>query len=58
MEKTRSAVAVDDRYKVLAAICVSAIIIPLVFTGPAISTPAVGRDLGGNQSALSWIVNA
>ncbi|MEQ9944213.1 MFS transporter [Pectobacterium aroidearum] len=58
MEKTRSAVAVDDRYKVLAAICVSAIIIPLVFTGPAISTPAVGRDLGGDQSTLSWIVNA
>ena len=31
---------------------------PLVFTGPAISTPAVGRDLGGDQSALGWIVNA
>lgn len=48
----------DDRYKVLAAICISAVIIPLVFTGPAISTSAVGRDLGGDQASLSWIVNA
>ncbi|MEV4778128.1 MFS transporter [Burkholderia sp. LMU1-1-1.1] len=58
MSKTHAPVATGDRHKVLAAICVSAIIIPLVFTGPAISTPAVGRDLGGDQSTLSWIVNA
>lgn len=58
MKNTCPAVAVDDRYQVLATICVSAIIIPLVFAGPAISTPAVGRDLGGDQSTLSWIVNA
>jgi MFS family permease len=58
MNKTHAPVATGDRHKVLAAICVSAIIIPLVFTGPAISTPAVGRDLGGDQSTLSWIVNA
>lgn len=58
MDKTPSAAAPDDRYKVLVAICISAIIIPLVFTGPAISTPAVGRDLGGDQSTLAWIVNA
>lgn len=58
MRKTHAPVATGDRHKVLAAICVSAIIIPLVFTGPAISTPAVGRDLGGDQSTLSWIVNA
>ena len=58
MEKPHSLVATDGRYKVLATICVSAIIIPLVFTGPAISTPAVGRDLGGDQSSLGWIVNA
>lgn len=58
MKNTCPAVAVDDRYQVLAAICVSAVIIPLVFAGPAISTPAVGRELGGDQSTLSWIVNA
>ncbi|MCW2476786.1 MFS transporter [Candidatus Symbiopectobacterium sp. NZEC151] len=58
MSKTPIPAATGDRYKVLAAICVCATIIPLVFTGPAISIPAVGRDLGGDQSSLSWIVNA
>ncbi|MCO5961097.1 MFS transporter [Sinorhizobium meliloti] len=58
MEAASSRVAADERLKVLVAICVSAVIIPLVFTGPAISTPAVGRDLGGDQASLSWIVNA
>lgn len=58
MSKTHTPVATGNRFKVLAAICVSAIIIPLVFTGPAISTLSVGRDLGGDQSTLSWIVNA
>ena len=58
MNKTSIPVARGDKTKVLAAICLSAVIIPLVFTGPAISTVAVGRDLGGDQSALSWIVNA
>lgn len=58
MTDTTTHPSADDRYKVLTAICLSAVIIPLVFTGPAISTPAVGRDLGGDQAALSWIVNA
>ncbi|MCW2480240.1 MFS transporter [Candidatus Symbiopectobacterium sp. NZEC135] len=58
MSKTQIPVATGDRYKVLAAICACVTIIPLVFTGPAISIPAVGRDLGGDQSSLSWIVNA
>ncbi|ENG0874766.1 MFS transporter [Pseudomonas saponiphila] len=58
MSKPHAPIAIGNRHKVLAAICVSAIIIPLVFTGPAISTLAVGRDLGGDQSSLSWIVNA
>lgn len=50
--------AADNRYKVLVAICISAVIIPLVFTGPAISIPSVARDLGGDQTNLGWIVNA
>lgn len=58
MTDTTAASGHDDRYKVLTPICISAVIIPLVFTGPAISTPAVGRDLGGDQASLSWIVNA
>ncbi|WP_323666784.1 MFS transporter [Pectobacterium punjabense] len=58
MSKIHTPVVTGDRFKVLVAICISAVIIPLVFTGPAISTLAVGRDLGGDQSTLSWIVNA
>lgn len=58
MNMTHGPAIADGRYKVLTAICVSAVIIPLVFTGPAISTPAVGRDLGGDHASLSWIVNA
>lgn len=58
MDATQGLATTDGRNKILAAICLSAVIIPLVFTGPAISTPAVGRDLGGDQASLSWIVNA
>jgi MFS family permease len=58
MNKAHEPVATGDSIKVLMAICISAVIIPLVFTGPAISTLAVGQDLGGDQSSLSWIVNA
>lgn len=58
MDATQGLATTDGRNKVLAAICLSAVIIPLVFTGPAISTPAVGRDLGGDQASLGWIVNA
>lgn len=47
-----------ERYTTLATISLSAIIIPLAFTGPAISTLAVGRELGGDHVSLGWIVNA
>ncbi|BCP51535.1 MFS transporter [Kaistia sp. 32K] len=30
---------------------------PLSFTGPAVATPAIGRDLNGDLSLLVWIVN-
>lgn len=42
----------------LAAICLAALILPLSFTGGAVATPMIGRDLGGNALALSWITNA
>lgn len=58
MDASQALATTDGRNKILAAICLSAVIIPLVFTGPAISIPAVGRDLGGDQASLSWIVNA
>lgn len=58
MSNTHTPLKKDDHCRVLAAICACAVIIPLVFTGPAITTLAVGRDLGGDQASLSWIVNA
>ena len=50
----------SDRSKllVLAAICLAALVLPLSFTGGAIATPAIGRDLGGTPAALTWITNA
>lgn len=58
MDAASISTVADNRYKVLVAICISAVIIPLVFTGPAISIPSVARDLGGDQASLGWIVNA
>ncbi len=42
----------------LAAVCLAALILPLSFTGGAMATVAIGRDLGGSALALSWITNA
>jgi hypothetical protein len=47
MKVENGRVAGDKRLKILVAICLAVVIIPLVFTGPAISTPAVVRDRGG-----------
>jgi MFS family permease len=43
---------------ILAAICLSALVLPLSFTGGAVATPAIGRDLGGSAVQLTWITNA
>jgi MFS family permease len=40
------------------AVCTAALILPLSFSGGAIATPAIGRDLGGYAQALGWITNA
>lgn len=47
-----------DKLLNLAAICLSALVLPLSFTGGAVATPAIGRDLGGSPVALTWITNA
>ncbi|MGA0585792.1 MFS transporter [Dyella sp. KRB-257] len=52
------AVASRDKASVLVAVCLAALILPLSFTGGAIATPTIGRDLGGSPLALSWITNA
>lgn len=43
---------------ILAAVGLAAIILPLSFSGGAVATPAIGRDLGGSPAALNWITNA
>ena len=43
---------------ILAAICLSALVLPLSFTGGAVATPAIGRELGGSPTGLTWITNA
>ena len=43
---------------VLLAVCLGAVILPISFSGGAIATPAIGRDLGGSAVALNWITNA
>jgi MFS family permease len=57
---TTSAKHATDRGKlfILAAICLSALVLPLSFTGGAVATPAIGRDLGGSPVSLTWITNA
>lgn len=43
---------------VLAAACLAALVLPLSFSGGAVATPAIGRDLGGSATSLTWITNA
>lgn len=47
-----------DRRRVLAAVCLAALMLPLSFTGGAIATPAIVRELGGGALARHWITNA
>ena len=43
---------------ILASVCLAAIVLPLSFSGGAVSTPAIGRELGGSATSLTWITNA
>lgn len=36
----------------------AATVLPLSFSGGAVATPAIGRDLGGGAVSLTWITNA
>lgn len=47
-----------DSWWVLGAVCLAGLMMPLSFTGPAVATPAISRDLGGNPATLGWVVNA
>jgi len=43
---------------ILLAVCLAAVVLPLSFSGGAVSTPAIGRELGGSAVSLTWITNA
>ena len=47
-----------QRFLVLGAVCLAALVLPLSFTGPALATPAIAHALGGSPIALNWITNA
>lgn len=47
-----------QRFLVLGAVCLAALVLPLSFTGPAVATPAIAKALGGSPIALNWITNA
>ncbi|MBJ9877245.1 MFS transporter, partial [Burkholderia cenocepacia] len=50
--------AARRRAWVLAAVCMAAVALPLSFSGGAVATPAIGRDLHGSPVAMNWITNA
>ncbi|KVO29024.1 MFS transporter [Burkholderia ubonensis] len=58
MDHTFSAASAHRRTLVLAAVCAAAVALPLSFSGGAVATPAIGRDLHGGPVALNWITNA
>ncbi|WP_017348135.1 MFS transporter [Pantoea sp. A4] len=41
----------------LLAACLTGILIPLCFTGPAVVLPAISLELGGSAVQLNWVVN-
>ncbi|WP_253252015.1 MFS transporter, partial [Janthinobacterium sp. GW458P] len=43
--------------QVLAA-CLTGLLIPLCFTGPAVVLPALAAELRGSATALNWVINA
>jgi len=47
-----------NKLLILAAVCLSALVLPLAFSGGAVATPAIGRDLGGSPVMLTWVTNA
>ncbi len=40
------------------AACLTGLLIPLCFTGPAVALPTLGAELHGSAAALNWVINA
>lgn len=47
---------IRDWFQLLAA-CLTGILIPLCFTGPAVVLPSISQELGGTAVQLNWVVN-
>jgi MFS family permease len=48
----------NKSWLILLAVCLSALVLPISFTGGAVATTAISNDLGGTPSQLRWITNA
>lgn len=46
------------RWLQLLAACLTGLLIPLCFTGPAVVLPAISQELGGSPTQLNWVMNA
>ncbi|WP_116867000.1 MFS transporter [Pseudomonas syringae] len=46
------------RWGQLLAACLTGILIPLCFTGPAVVLPSINQALGGSAVELTWVINA
>ncbi|CAB3794620.1 MFS transporter [Paraburkholderia fynbosensis] len=58
MKTATSSGTESNKLLILAAVCLSALVLPLAFSGGAVATPAIGRDLGGSPAMLTWVTNA
>jgi MFS family permease len=58
MSTATSSGADSNKLLILAAVCLSALVLPLAFSGGAVATPAIGRELGGSPAMLTWVTNA
>lgn len=54
---TDSSLSPGARRWLLLAACLTAVLIPLCFTGPAVVLPAISQALGGSAVELGWITN-
>lgn len=50
--------AEGNKLLILAAVCLAGLVLPLSFSGGAVATPAIGRELGGDPTLLTWVTNA
>lgn len=58
MPTSTSNAAEGNKLLILASVCLAALVLPLSFSGGAVATPAIARDLGGDATSLTWITNA